>query len=198
MNKTIKLVLLAVSAAMSFAVNAQGFQIGYIKPTSTISIGGSESTSTLDGIQAGITSETNIQGPVSLQYGLLYSYLFGSRTIITEFKTTAHNIDLPVRVAYKIPVAGEINAYLYGGPSLSYALSNKTKTTILGNEITSNLYGDNSDYSQFNLQAGVGVAFEVKSVILKVGYDWGLLDLNKSSNVTMKTDAFTASVGIAL
>lgn len=197
MKSTIKLLIATALVTFSLTANAQGFQIGYINQTTTSSINNVETSNSLDGVQAGLSYDMSIQGPVSLNYGLTYAYLFNnSENMLSTSNTTAHQLDLPVRLVFAFPISEDFNVFAYGGPNFSYTLANKTKTTVAGISVTSDLYDDNSDISQFNLQAGVGAGLSFKKVILKVGYDWGLIDLNETDLVERKTNALTASIGI--
>lgn len=197
MKSTFKLFIASALVTLSLTANAQGFQIGYINQTTTSSISNVETSNSLDGIQAGLTYDLSVQGPVSLNYGLTYAYLFKNSTnSISETNTTAHQLDLPVRLVATFPISGDLNAFAYGGPNFSYVLANRTKTTVGGVSVTSDLYDDNSNISQFNLQAGVGAGLSFKKITFKVGYDWGLIDLNETDLVKRNTNALTASVGV--
>lgn len=197
MKSTIKLLVASALVTLSLSANAQGFQIGYINQTTTSSISNVETSNSLAGVQAGLSYDMNVQGPVSLNYGLTYAYLFNNADNLgITSKTTAHQLDLPVRIQASFPISEDFKAFVYGGPNFSYVLSNKTKTTAAGVSLTSDLY-NNSDISQFNLQAGVGAGLSFKKVIFKVGYDWGLFDLNATDLVKRNTNALTASIGVS-
>ena len=197
MKSTIKLLVATALVTLSLSANAQGFQIGYINQTTTSSISNVESSNSLDGVQAGLTYDLSVQGPVSLNYGLTYAYLFKNSTnSLSTSNTTAHQLDLPVRLVANFPISEDLKVFVYGGPNFSYVLANKTKTTVAGISVTSDLYNDNSDISQFNLQAGVGGGLSFGKIILKVGYDWGLIDLNATDLVKRNTNALTASIGV--
>jgi hypothetical protein len=199
MKSTIKLFVVTTLVTLSLSANAQGFQVGYINQTTTSSISNVETSNSLDGVQAGLTYDLSIQGPVSLNYGLTYAYLFkNSSNSLSTSNTTAHQLDLPVRLVAAFPISEDLNVFAYGGPNFSYALANKTKTTVAGISVTSDLYDDDSNISQFNLQAGVGAGLSFKKIILKVGYDWGLFDLNETDLVKRNTNALTASIGVRL
>ena len=56
-------------------------------------------------------------------------------------------------------------------------------------------YSDGS-YSRFGVSASFGLAAEwCNTIRLKIGYDLGLTDLNKSDNVSYKQDLLTFSLG---
>ena len=196
MKSTIKLFIAASLVALSLSVNAQGIQVGYVSQTTVSSINSVQTSDMLNGVQAGVFYDMGM-GPVSLNYGISYTYLFSnSATIVSTSNTTAHQLDLPLRLVFSIPFSEDFRIFAFGGPDFSYALANNTKTTVAGISVNTNLYGNNSNISQFNLQAGAGIGMGIKNVILKVGYDWGLLDLNKTDLIMRKTNALTASIGV--
>ena len=82
---------------------------------------------------------------------------------------------------------------------VSFALSGKSKTTI-GSTVDSTLdwYGNNSNLSRLNLSVMGGVNVKYVRLNLFCGYQMGLLDLNKSDNVTLKTNGFFVGLGYDL
>lgn len=197
MKTRFKIVLLLSLATLS--LNAQGIQIGYIHPDYVSKGSNNTSHTYLDGVQVGYTSHYDLQTPLSLQYGLLYSYLFSSdETLGVKSNTTAHNLDLPIHIRLTVPVISNINAFVSAGPNFSYAIANNTKiSTSLGSS-TYNMYGDNSNYNRFNIQLGLAGGLSYDKYSLTVGYNWGLLDLNQSSSTNLKINAFTIALGIEL
>ena len=68
--KTIKLSLVALATVLTMGASAQvGIQAGYSSSKVV------DSDVTLNGFHVGPTAEMTIQGPISLQYALLYNYL---------------------------------------------------------------------------------------------------------------------------
>ncbi|MDD3079342.1 MAG: porin family protein [Paludibacter sp.] len=196
MKNILKSFTLIISLLLSLNVNAQGIQIGYIQ--STTENGNPLHASILNGVRAGFIYENGILDHLSLQYGLNYSYLSGSTSALTEYRTTSHELDIPLRISYGLPISNNFKTFIYAGPNFSYAISNKSKTTLLGQEVESNLYEENSDYTPFNIQMGIGGGVILNNTFIKVGYDWGLSDLNKTTDVVTKTNRFTVSVGYTL
>ena len=187
--KTLKTII--ASAVLLFSattmLNAQGIQLGYINEATTSKIGSVSTTENVNGIQGGVTYEMSIQEPISLHYGLLYSYLFDNTDLP---KYTAHNLEIPFHIVATFPLSGNVSAFLFGGPNFSYALSAKTKV----GELEIDLY-DDEDMSKFNLQAGVGGGLKFGNLSLKAGYDWGLFDLHSSETLSIKTNKFHVGLG---
>ncbi len=195
-----KIALIAVAAIMSISLaNAQvGIQAGYSMSTNT------SNEISLNGFHVGPIYNMSIQGPISLQYGLLYNYLTkqseGTFVGITGTSTTtAHRLDLPVRVAASFPLTSELNAFVFGGPNFNFGLSQKNDGTAdfwgLGSlDVESeNIYKiEMSDgkklISPFDLQLGLGGGLQYKNMGVRVSYDWGMLDRNNSDNIWKNND----------
>lgn len=197
--KKISLVALAAVLSISFASAQMGIQAGFSRSTDV------NRDVSLNGFHVGPVYNLTIQGPVSLQYGLLYNYLTDTYKVGTvDVKTTAHRLDLPVRVAASFPLSNGISAFLFAGPNFNFGLSeNDTYTgTITGYQTSGeNIYkAEMSDgsklYSPFDLQLGVGGGLQYNNVSLRVGYDWGMLDRDNSDNGIWKNNDL--KVGLAV
>ncbi|MFV0470620.1 MAG: outer membrane beta-barrel protein [Paludibacteraceae bacterium] len=175
--KTIKLSLLTL-ALLSFGLsNAQvGIQAGYGTETS------SEDTYSLKGFHAGLTYEMGIQGPISLQYGLLYNYLTDSETVMSiETSFTKHIIDIPFRIAATFPLTSNgLSAYVFGGPNFNIGIAGNTK---IGDTTFEDIYKDQTilgvtlkGQSRFDLQLGLGAGLKYNNVGVRFSYDWGMLN----------------------
>ena len=194
--KKISLVALVAILSISFANAQVGIQAGYSSSTDA------NSDASLNGFHAGLVYNMAIQGPVSLQYGLLYNYLTTKNDYwgIANSTTTAHRLDLPVRVAATFPLSGTMSAFIFGGPNFNYALSQKTKVeTSLGSAETASIYkSEMTDgekrYSPFDLQLGAGAGLKFNQLSVRFSYDWGMLDRDNSDAIWKNNDM---KVGIA-
>ena len=125
--KKIRFGLLALVVMMSVGASAQvGLVAGY---SNSVAVGSDEN---LNGFHIGPAAEIDIQGPISLQYALMYNYLRNSSeaTVVgqtVESTTTAHTLDLPIRLTAKMALGEGLNLFVFGGPNFNYAISQKTK-----------------------------------------------------------------------
>ncbi|MGC3977270.1 MAG: porin family protein [Paludibacteraceae bacterium] len=182
--KAIKLSMVALATLLTFGfANAQdglGVQAGF--STETVKPG--DDSYSLKGFHVGPTYEMSIQGPISLQYGLLYNYLTHKETILTTDVTeTKHVIDIPVRLAATFPVVSGIKAYVFGGPNFNIGLSDQISAK--GVDEKYNLYKDNEytgKYSRFDVQLGVGGGVKYNSFGIRASYDFGLLNRIKDAD----------------
>jgi len=201
--KKIRFGLLALVVMMSVGASAQvGLVAGY---SNSVAVGSDEN---LNGFHIGPAAEIDIQGPISLQYALMYNYLRNSSeaTVIgqtVKSTTTAHTLDLPVRLTAKMALGEGLNLFVFGGPNFNYAISQKTKGSITGAVDTSiegdNIYKDEyasgkKTYSPFDLQLGVGAGLGFKAVSVRVSYDWGMLDRDNREDFEWKNNDLKLSL----
>lgn len=184
-------IVLLLSAGLA---NAQvGFQVGY----SSAKVANSKDAA-INGFHVGPTFELGIQGPISLQYGLLYNmHLQKEKSSINlpligkvegSVSHTQHILELPVRIAASLPITDEFKFFVFGGPNFSFGLIDNIKTSINDKSVTIKKY-DDKDYSRFNLQLGAGAGLQYNNLGVKVSYDWGMLDLYKSDAINYKTNS---------
>ncbi|VBB48036.1 conserved exported hypothetical protein [uncultured Paludibacter sp.] len=195
--KTIKLSLVALATLFSFTfANAQfGLQAGYSTQNQTTSVDGNEAGSnSISGFYIGPVYEMSVQGPVSLTYGLLYSYLTGDHwsSLLPDPKMVGHQLDLPVRVQFGFPVAEDISLIGFAGPNFSFVVSEKVGDTNLADVKMEN---GKKKYSPFDVQLGLGAGVKFKMLTLKASYDWGMLDRENSDTQTIKANDL--KIGIA-
>ena len=201
--KKIRFGLLALVVMMSVGASAQvGLVAGY---SNSVAVGSDEN---LNGFHIGPAAEIDIQGPISLQYALKYNYLRNSSeaTVIgqtVESTTTAHTLDLPVRLTAKMALGEGLNLFVFGGPNFNYAISQKTKGSITGAVDTSiegdNIYKDEyasgkKTYSPFDLQLGVGAGLGFNDISVRVSYDWGMLDRDNREDFEWKNNDLKLSL----
>lgn len=196
--KAIKLSMVALATVLAFGfANAQvGVQAGYSSSKAT-----SDGATSVSGFHVGPTYEMAIQGPISLQYALLYNMYFskadatvgsGSTKTGAVVNGTSHQIDIPVRLAATFPLASGISAYVFGGPNFNIGVAANTSTKIYlagvaSDPVKANLY-DDDNLSRFNLQLGVGAGLKYNNMGVKFSYDWGMLDMYKSDAVNYKVN----------
>ena len=201
--KKIRFGLLALVVMMSVGTSAQvGLVAGY---SNSVAVGSDEN---LNGFHIGPAAEIDIQGPISLQYALMYNYLRNSSeaTVIgqtVESTTTAHTLDLPVRLTAKMALGEGLNLFVFGGPNFNYAISQKTKGSITG-AVDTSIEGENiykaeyasgkKTYSPFDLQLGVGAGLGFKDISVRVSYDWGMLDRDNREDFEWKNNDLKLSL----
>ena len=193
-------ILTIVAATILFAVsaNAQTFiNLGYGLGWDKTTFGPLETDATnSNAIFAGASHNFGIAGNFGIEPGLNYVFNFSKIGDDLSVKNQYHGLQLPVLFNYAIVPSDNFTFKLFVGPSASFGISDKSTTYVGGIKgIVIDNYEDGS-YNRFGLAASFGLAAELfETVRIKVGYDLGLLDLNKAEKIVYKQNMLTFSLG---
>ena len=162
----------------------------------------------LHGARVGATFTFLLPLHFSLQTGLLYTLVYGTSeqhwrstdlpSLQTEYikhRVLEHNLTVPIRAYYTIPLWKQLNLFFYGGPQLHIGLAeNDYMQTYLSanNKAWLNKQGiETEPYDRMadelvraNIQLGVGGGLEWDRYRLQSGYDFGLNNLVKHTQIT--------------
>lgn len=178
------LVMVSAAASAQISVNA-----GYVNTKLT-----TEGAKAINGITAGVGYDMNIQGGFGLAWGLNYTYGFRSDEVSGETaKTSNHTLDIPVRLTYTFPISDSFSVFGFAGPKFAYSIAGKTGDV--------NMYGKDGFFNPFDVKVGLGAGVNFSNILLKVGYDWGLLNAWKEyDGIQVKgvNNQFYVTVGYAL
>ena len=203
------IITLAIALAACTAAFAQmGLSVGagYLDNTvKTVYTSGSTTTTTSDtfgGFYGGVSYTVLTLGPgINITPGLYFaSTSYKNVDTILGVETTSTGsesyIAVPVNFSYKLElVPGTLALQPYAGPTFAYGLSSKAATTAGGTTLSTDNY-DGTTYGKFDLQVGVGLAFDIVDMIrVTVGYNMGLLDRNSDSDY--KTTTSNINFGVA-
>lgn len=160
------------------------------------------------GVRLGATFTFLLPRHFSMQTGLLYSLSYGRQqqhwrsqdapTVQEEYiqhRILEHNLTVPVRCFYTIPLWKQLNMFVYGGPQLQIGLaendyltkhlSSKTETWLQSQSIPTEPYDRMAtELHRVNIQMGVGGGLEWDRYRLQAGYDFGLNNLVRQPLVT--------------
>ena len=192
----------AIAAALMMlatAANAQSFGAGYVQSTAN--------SASSNGFYAGFGYSAEIMPGLNLNPGLYYEFLTSSTGgnigswASYSGKTTEHYVNVPLHLSFAMAFAPTFKLFVYGGPTANVGIASSTKVSgnVLGfgGSDTINNYGENSNYSRFDIMAGGGIGAEVMNKFrVNVGYDFGLLDRDKTDNGTLKRNRLTAGVAL--
>ncbi len=217
-----KKVLTFAAAIVLFAgiANAQlGVNVGYAPQTWTRTYTNGNNTNTttssMTGFFAGVNYNVPLSGDLNVSVGLQGRFNTGSDTtalnvVVAGASVENHKsqllLDVPVLFNYGFSLGSAAKLSVFAGPTISYALSGKTKTittvTALGNttkdESESNWYGDNSNLKKLDISATLGVVLSYNQLRFFGGYNMGLLNLTTADNTTLKASNIFFGVGYAL
>ncbi len=157
----------------------------------------------LHGARLGATFTFLLPLHFSLQTGALYTILYGVSeqhwpstylpSLQTEYikhRVVEHNLTVPVRAYYTIPLWKQLNLFFYTGPQLHIGLaendymqqhlSAETKEWLNSQNIPNEPYDRMSDeLIRANIMWGLGGGLEWDRYRLQSGYDFGLNNLIK-------------------
>jgi len=155
----------------------------------------------LHGGRIGVTLTFVLPVHFSVQTGMLYTLVYGrteqhwrsmdAPSVQTEYidhRVLSHNLTIPVRMYYTIPLWRELSLFFYTGPQLHIGLaqtdymrlnlSEGVKKWLEGEGIPTAPYDRLTDeVHRANIQWGVGGGLEWSRYRLQSGYDFGLNNL---------------------
>lgn len=191
-----------------------GIHVGYAPQTYktdyTVSSTTFHDTTSMTGFFVGIDYNVNLTGDLNLCVGLQGRYNTSSDEstllgVTTKVANTQMLVDIPVLFNYGLSLSDALKLTVFAGPTVNFALSGKTTTTVSGSPAgivdgtsESNWYDDNSDLKKLDIAATVGVALSFSDIRLFGGYNMGLMNLSGADNTTMKGSNWFVGVGYAL
>ena len=161
----------------------------------------------LHGARVGATFTFLLPLHFSLQTGLLYTLVYGVSeqhwrstdlpSLQTEYikhRVVEHNLTVPIRAYYTIPLWKQLNLFFYGGPQLHIGLAENdylqqhlsatNKAWLEKQGIATEPYDRMADeLIRANFQLGVGGGLEWDRYRLQSGYDFGLNNLVKHKQI---------------
>lgn len=196
------LAIVAFVAALFVAGNVQAQSTIYAGYAPETFVTGNTSTN-YQGFFAGFTQNFGLSKGIGVAVGaqVRMNNKSESTTVLGVTSTTKNSqflVDVPILFNYGIAINRDITVTPFVGPMVSLALAGNTKYTLGSSTSTTDWYGDNSRMSRFNLYAVFGADLKFNQFNLFGGYRLGLLDLNSSDNVTLKTNGLFVGLGYTL
>ena len=189
---------LLVASLMLLGTNAfaqMSFNAGYLNST----LATKNTSSGANGAFAGISFDVPLAGGLGIAPGVYYSVLFSKNTELFGFGTGTfqeHAINVPVYLNYGFALARDTKFFIFGGPTAQYGLMSKVKHEVGNVEATVDNYKD-SDFNRFNVYLGGGVGFQAGPAIVTVGYDYGMMNQYKNTDVACRRSNLKIGVGFA-
>ena len=158
----------------------------------------------LHGVRVGGTFTFALPKHFDIQTGLLYTLVYGRNeqhwrsqdapSVQTEYirhRVLEHNLTIPVRMYYTIPLWKQLNLFFFTGPQLHVCLAENdylqthlsvgTQAWLEGQGIPTAAYDRAADeIVRANIQWGLGGGLEWDRYRLQSGYDFGLNNLVKN------------------
>ena len=196
MKKIFSTLLVASLMLLGTQVFAQTtFNVGYLNST----LATKNTSSGSNGAFAGVSFNLPISGVLGVAPGIYYSALFSKNTELFGFGTGTfqeHAINVPVYLNYAFALASDTKFFIFGGPTAQYGLMSKVKHEVGNVNATVDNYKD-SDFNRFNVYLGGGVGFQAGAFQVTAGYDYGMMNQYKNTDVTCRRSNIKIGVGFA-
>ena len=172
-----KLITVAAALIVSISAFAQ-FQVGAGWLGSQWTYGNGSESNLANGFYAGVSYNIPIAGDIGIAPGVYYGLTFRTGKVLgfDAAKLQHHSVNIPVMVTYGMDL-GPGRLFFGAGPTASIGVAYKYKDTVLGT--TGDLYEDDN-FGRFNLLMGIVGGYTISHIQFNFGYDWGLLDLDKT------------------
>lgn len=139
-------------------------------------------TNPSNGFYAGVGSEVPIATNLYLIGEIEYAFQ-GTNDKDTGVKENMHMINVPLRFRYKYPINAMFSVFAQAGVVTSIGLAAGAKQ---GN-VSVDYYGENGILNRLDSKLGIGGGVEIsKKIAIDAGYDWGMFNMSKVNNNTMK------------
>lgn len=164
----------------------------------------------LTSFQVGVTGDVHLGGPMYLQPGIFYTgkgskVQNGDPSSYPYYKATSNPkyIEVPLNVVFKAPIGGETKFFAGAGPYLGVGINGKNKVEGkniigVGFESESDIEFSDDDPTTLSYEEGAGLGIvkrfdyglngiagiEARTVVLSVGYGYGLAKLQSGDNDT--------------
>ncbi len=195
MKNFIKLSFVTLALLLATNANAQLLPISLgVKggiTSSTVNTKGYESKS---GFNAGLTLDVNLPANLAIMTGVEINTK-GAKMKESGYKMNSTNLQLPVHLGYRIKVIPGFRLHLSAGPYFAQGIGGKTE--IAEGKKVKTFSGDNAILKKSDWGLGVGAGATVLGMVqVRVGYDWGMANLAKHGDESVKNRNFYASLGL--
>ncbi len=215
------LVAAAVMALFALPGSAQlltfGMEAGGTISHSTAKFDDGRKAKGVGGYTVGITLETELFDRTWLQSGLIFLTKGvrseGDGLDVEDFAGIERNeektfrpmyVYLPLKVTYKFDLSPKARFFVSGGAFLSQGIGGQYESRYSYNDarwkeevVNRNVFSANA-IKRFDCGLSAGAGFEFGKLVLRVGYDWSVLNIAKDRKVLNAGDFKNRSIAIAL
>ncbi|MDR1518132.1 MAG: PorT family protein [Dysgonamonadaceae bacterium] len=207
--RNFKALILVAMFAVSAMVSAQSFSYGITAGVGVSNLSGDvKSVKAKIGFKAGVFGDFEFSPEMSIQTGLFYvtkgaKFDWGEGKEVVNPSFNFGYLQLPVHYASKIEVVPGTKVVLHVGPYVAYGLDGKVTGKEDGVSISVDLYNPptgsyffgGKKLNRFDAGLGLGAGAEFGSIIVDLGWDYGLLNMSPINNTKIKNQSGYLTVG---
>lgn len=113
-----------------------------------------------------------------------------------DAKIDAYYLEIPVHFGYKHTISENIALFGEFGPYLGIGLFGKAKLASMGQSAKVDTFSDEGGAKRFDFGLGFRAGIEInQKVPISFGYDFGLANINKDEDPSLKNSNFTVAIG---
>ena len=125
------------------------------------------------GVQVSFEDSRRVSDAFGYSAGLDFGTYKKSDYFASEIGLSEMYVDIPVRAKFYVPFSDDFQMIFFGGVAPSLCVGSHTITS----SGKTSRFGENSNYSRFDVLAGGGIGFEiVERIKIALSYDHGLFD----------------------
>lgn len=149
------------------------------------------------GFNVGLTVDIPLIESIYIKTGLGYT-VKGSKLEVGNYeeKSSPAYLELPILASYRYDFSDAAQLQFNVGPYLAYGIGGKVKVTDGSDEDEEDFFGDDSDTKRFDAGLHIGAGITVaQHYYLGVAYQWGWVNINEDSDLTVKNKNFMINLG---
>ena len=122
-----------------------------------------------------------------------------------SYRYTEIDLNVPVNLTFTAPISSNAEFFAFAGPTFQYGVMARSTFSgsvqiggfNYGGSEPYNHYGDKGDTNPFNIYLGGGIGFQVGDIQFLAGYDYGVMNMDKSGNYSTNRSNIKAGINFA-
>jgi len=208
-RKKMKKYLVVIFTAVAMLIGTEAFaqlniNAGYANNHFTAKLNGESESANIGGFYVGAAYDIALPFSVtgfSVEPGIEYSYFTKDDVNflpVGSGDVNLHYLQIPVHLKYTYGISNALDIFAGAGPNFVIGLGGNYKYSLASLSTELDAFGDDGMMKRFDFQLGIEAGVNVWDQLqVKVGYDWGLIDVAENEKYL---DSFKKSqfhVGVA-
>lgn len=108
----------------------------------------------------------------------------------TKTRTNPMYLQFPIHAGYKLPVTPTSGFVFSAGPYMAFGVGGKNKVKAKSTVVKTDFFGSEEDggLKRFDFGLGLALGYEFNRYKISMGYDFGLVNISRSSSHKMKNE----------